>query len=798
MNLKLGLILLLVLFFYTVPEVNGVAPEDDIVRLLESYTTSARPQKVYLHLDKNGYKAGETIWFKSYLFDGTSHSLDTTTSNLYVELIDSDGKAMEMRILMVEEGIANGDILLRSNMPDGNYLIRAYTDWMRNFDEKYYFTQHLNITNQSYANMIPRMDVWRNRLFNRRLDRLAGNIDVAFFPEGGNILAGTVNRVAFKVADKLGNGLEAEAEIVDGSGEVVANANTGISGIGVFDITPQTGSAYKARISVNGVRHVTYDLPEVMTEGYSLRVDDFDDHLVISVLAVGIAGTPVHSDDFILIGHTRGIPYYGQSVNTSEGRVELQVEKDLFPSGISHFTVFTGDLVPVAERLVFIDHGDRFSFTPFLDVYEADDRELMNIQIEVTDHKGNPVAGNFSVSAVSGNNDRKGQKDIISYLLLESEIKDMIYDPYRYLNSEADPEISADKLLLTYGWRRFDWDEVLSGEPLDFRFTSRRGLAIQGRLIDPARNEPLRNHPVQLVVRSGHDDVFTTQTAGNGFFSFTGLVYEGLIEIDLSSRRLATGHPPVFDLNIKGGRGYTYEPGIFTGKRNVVVRGDNWERESGVSSTPYSSSIDRNVNPQIYGVPDQTIYIDYESTTERNLYDVLRNKASGISFIGGQITVRGPVSLTQSSEPRFMLDGMFIDKNHFLGLYPMEIERVEIFKGPKAAIFGVRGGAGVILAYTRRAGYSGFEDVMQLAIMGYHSPNEFYSDRMSRFGLVSESDMEGKTIHWDPNLVSKEDGKINVSFPIGKGIKRLRFTIEGTGLNGGVGFGEIVVDIDGP
>jgi hypothetical protein len=167
--------------------------------------------------------------------------------------------------------------------------------------------------------------------------------------------------------------------------------------------------------------------------------------------------------------------------------------------------------------------------------------------------------------------------------------------------------------------------------------------------------------------------------------------------------------------------------------------------------------------------------------------EVLRNRAVGLTFEGGRIIVRGPSSLVLSNEARFMVDGVFVDRNAFLNIFPRDVERIEIFRGPSAAIFGVRGGTGVILAYTRRPGYRGFEDVMELVMLGYHAPAKFYSDVIS---VPDSSLLEngiGTTIHWDPELVSGYDGKINFRIPMIQGMERIKLTIEGAGYEGGIG-----------
>lgn len=770
-------------------------PERELKDRLKEFTSVAHPHKVYLHLDRNSYKAGETIWFKAYLLDGVTHVPHTPKSNMYVELINSDGNAMEMRILIAERGFAKGDIRLPLDLPDGNYVIRGYTDWMRNFGEDHYFTQYLYIESPGYENKIPRADARRNRRFNRRLDMMEADYNIAFFPEGGNLLQGTDNRVAFKVVDVLGRGQDAEGEIIDENRNVVSRFRTDFNGIGVLEIEPQAGVNYRARVSVNGSRSSDYEFPEVAAEGYALRIDRSDGKIDIRVVSSVNPDNPLYSDELILIGHIRGVPWWGETLPLNGGNLEISIEESLFPTGIAHITVFSDEFVPLAERLIFVDRGDILSFSPHTAV--IDDSGNFNLQIVVNDEKGEPARGSFSLSAVAGR-DISGMyaDDILSYVLLSSDLKGVIEDPYIYFQNDADPAVSVDRLLMTHGWRRFTWENVVAGELPEIRYAPEHGLAIAGRIMDPAKNESLTNYPVELKIITDSVEVFETRTGRNGQFGFGGLVYYGTVQMQLSSRRLPANYPPVIELSAHRGRGYDYVPGIYTGEQRVTQRGSDWSRVRGVSRSPYAYSGDRQVTPQLYGVPDQTIFIDHSTSTERNLFEVLRNRATGLSYDGGQIIIRGQSSIMMSNEARFMVDGMFVGRDVFLNMYPRDVERIEIFRGTSAAIFGVRGGTGVILAYTRRPGYQGFDDVMELMMLGYHQPREFYTDYVEISDLFRGKEKPERTIHWEPDLTTDENGSLNLSFPASGITDKLRIRIEGTGYEGRIGSYELNIDLE--
>lgn len=792
-NIKYWLLAVIALMVQPVSGSIGIdGPAGIISENLKEFSKHAQPQKVYLHLDKTDYYAGETIWFKAYLFDGLTHLPDTTSNNLYIELISSAGEAMEKRLLLTEEGFATGDFRLSFDIPDGNYLLRAYTDWMRNFDDSFFYTRYLYIVNDSYANSIPRGDVRKNSRFNRDLSRKMSEYKVDFFPEGGSLLAGVNNRVAFRASDMLGRGKAADGEVVDDRGNPVAGFSSDSLGIGVFKFVPEAGRTYKAGISIDGNRPVIYELPEVRNDGYVLNVEQDDDFLKLSINQAAGTGSPSTSVAVDIIGHLRGLPFYSESVNIVQGRNEIRIEKTGLGTGIAHFAIFDDKRTPVAERLVFIEGNDRLSFSPRINTVIIDEKEYIDLDIAVRDINGDPVVGEFSFSAVSGIPDKASHDmNIVSHIKFSSDLGRLSQDPGAFTGEGNVSGKSADNLLLTNKWTRFDWNEVISGDLPEMPYSPDPGITLSGRLIDPARNETLSNYPLKLEIKSGYDNTYEITTGRNGLFSFDSLFYEGSVEAQLSSERLPGDYAPRIILDIAKSSGYEFEPGIYTRENRITSRGENWRRASGVSDSPYQSSQERNTTIQLYGTPDQTIYIDYDSQTGNDLYDLLRRRASGINFEGGTVRMRGA-----SGIPMFKLDGTTIAANTFFNLYPISIERIEIFRGPSTSIFGVQGGAGVIVAYSRRAGYSGIQDEIQLSLLGFHRPRD-YSEVLSTFFDIAAPEEEiEKTVYWSPDLRSDENGRINLRFPLSSGIERLILTIEGAGVDGGIGFAEIVLDIE--
>ena len=106
---------------------------------------SQAAEKVYLHIDRVNYTSGDDIWFKAYVIDPSTNKLSENTNNLHVELIAPDSKIIRGRTVRIENGTGHGDFQLHDSIPSGRYRIRAYTNYMRNYDEQFFFLKEITV-----------------------------------------------------------------------------------------------------------------------------------------------------------------------------------------------------------------------------------------------------------------------------------------------------------------------------------------------------------------------------------------------------------------------------------------------------------------------------------------------------------------------------------------------------------------------------------------------------------------------------------------------------------------------------
>ncbi|RYF73427.1 MAG: TonB-dependent receptor, partial [Cytophagaceae bacterium] len=270
------------------------ADDDPLTRILDSFTryTGQFPyEKVYLHTDRAAYLPGETIWLKSYLFYGENRAADSTSGSVWIDLVSPTGRkiVLDTRIRS-KGGYGDGYLPLPDTLSTGRYTLRAYTSWMRNFSEEWYFNQTIDVVKPS-APPAP------------RLGSPSTAIDVQFLPESGHWVAGLPGRIAYKAISSGGIGIDVTGYVLNAKKDTVAGFVSQHLGMGAFPITPEAGQTYTAYVKMkDGDAYTAFPLPAAQSTGYILQVDNLSNkenirmfvmhNLPVSADAAAMASTP--------------------------------------------------------------------------------------------------------------------------------------------------------------------------------------------------------------------------------------------------------------------------------------------------------------------------------------------------------------------------------------------------------------------------------------------------------------------------------------------------------------------------
>lgn len=356
-----------------------------------------------------------------------------------------------------------------------------------------------------------------------------GDIDLQFFAEGGELAAGQEGTVAFKALDEFGKPTDVQGDIINKRGDVVSSFKTYHQGMGVVNFTPEADEIYTAKITSPIALKTKYALPIAKKDAYALHVaDQSKTNLQVEFIAP-------KAGEIYLVAQNAGKMVFSEAIEAKAGKNTVNIPSAKFQVGITQITLFDGERLPRAERLVFSNPHAALNVSVKTEQDKYLPREKVKLTVEVKDEKGNPVQGDFSLAVVDDKlltfaDDRQGH--VLSAMLLQSDVKGKIEEPNFYFDNESDvsrpkPEISRaramDNLLLTQGWRRFTWEQVNRGEVANPKFAAEKGL-VKGTAFD-GMNQPVVS--VKLMAIHPKLGKFEATTDKNGQFVFDNLpLYE--------------------------------------------------------------------------------------------------------------------------------------------------------------------------------------------------------------------------------------------------------------------------------
>jgi hypothetical protein len=468
------------------------------------YKHSALQEKVFVHTDKSTYLPGEIIWFKIYCVDGNDHKPLNLSKVVYVEVLDNSQNPVVQAKISVKNGIGDGSFYIPVTVNNGNYKFRAYTSWMKNFSPDYYFEKTITLINplRSPDNLVK---------------QTASNYDVQFFPEGGNLVSGIVSKVAFKAVGKNGLGVAFSGAVVDQHNDTVARFKPLKFGMGNFSFTPAANNTYKAIVKFNGEK-VTKDLPGVNSQGYVMSLTDNGAQLDVTV-----KGT---DGNIYLFVHTRQMIKAAESSYITNGTAHFTINKSLLGDGISGITIFNNAKQPVCERLYFKRPAQKLFIDAGADQQQYALRKKVNINVSAKGQVGKPVLANMSMAVYRVDS-------------LQEVDHSNIFD-YYFKNANAETDEALDNLMLTQGWRRFQWSQVLENRPPAFNYLPEyTGHIVTAKITNTLTNTPAVDILTYLGVPGKRVQVYVSQSDSLGHLWYSTKDFYGPGEIVAQTNTMA-------------------------------------------------------------------------------------------------------------------------------------------------------------------------------------------------------------------------------------------------------------------
>lgn len=659
-------------------------------------------QKIYLHTDKSKYATLENLWYAAFMVE--SHNMQATpdSSNLYVELLDWNNQVVYSQMLKVKNGFARGDFFLADSLMSGFYQLRAYSEWSLNFEHKLIFTKKIIVHNPNK----PNIDIEFYKL-QQQANKDSGKVFLSFYPEGGTLLAGHENLVAFQAIDVLNKHLNIQAALFEAKNNKILDIIPKHQGMGYFTFVPHQNKKYFVKIAGSNKK---YWLPNVSSDGFSVKLQEANRaSLKLTINRSRSVSNDAFTNNAYVFVHRGGQRCFAQEVVFESETTHIFIPRDSLAEGINHLTVFDHLKRPVAERLWFKQPQQ---ITPELIVVKTDTAyQITNLpenhRLAVAVHPYSDVGHSFS-------------ETITAYVWLESDLGANIADAQSYLDKNQQ---YADLLMLTHGWRQFTWGKILKRTDEKPLYTKTAQIAVSGVLRSSLLAQPIGNRSVELTVLNSYNDVFRQKTNKKGRFTFDNLNYNDTLKLLLESRNETGKKKGYFELDTL--------PQVHSHTALITEYNHRIKRRQFKSlkkTTDKTKNIDRSTS--VHSHADHVLFpADYPNSADQNVYDFLRGKVPGLTQSNGTINIRGISSIMGSNAPLVLIDGTPTDISALIYTTVNDVERIDILKN--ATIYGMRGGNGAIAIYTK-SGENSTPGELQFNILGYYTHRQFYTTPINK------------------------------------------------------------------
>jgi hypothetical protein len=766
------------------------ASAQNIDSTLATYARDYVHEKMYLQYDKSAYAPGETIWFKDYLMQGMFPDDDSKT--VYVDWIDENGKALSHSVCAVENSSTYGQFRIPVDYSGDFIHVRAYTKWMLNFDTSFLYEHNLKILSPE----------------KKQPSKIKLKPELHFFPEGGDAIAGMTNKIAFKANDQYGRPISIKGIIKDNNGSVIDSLRILHDGMGYFFIFPQQGQTFSASWEEENGKHYTTPLPAIKPSGAGLRVSIAGSNRIFQV-----STSPSYPLSAV---HVLGTMYQHKIFSLDEklekGKAEGTIPTESLPTGILTITVFDVQWNPLAERITYVNNGE-YSFKPKVDIVNPNlgKRAKNNLQISLPEN----VDGNFSVSVTDAKLESDNNDNIISHLLLTSDLRGKIYDPAYYFSNNSDSIAhQLDLVMLTNGWRRFNWQKVVQGKfpeikyPMDTDY-----LSLSGRVIG-ATAEQLQNAGDIILMftdKSSGTQTFTIPVQPNGYFNDPSLILFDTAQIfyDFANKKSKNKFPvefmpdvlppfsgyfnsPAFSNNVLDSSNLyhlqlskeaEYQLEYFNGKvlENINIKFRIKSKLQQVNDK-YTTGIFKGGNATELDLEDDPLAITYT-----DIVSYIRGKVPSLYFDAKNDSFKWMRNRAGENTPGLYLNEMPTSLD-MIQNYPIaNVAYIKVFRPGFVGGAG-SGTGGAIVIYTK-AGKGGdpvsyLKGLNNHSVMGYSVVREFYSPDYDTLTTDDKKDLR-TTLYWNPTIATVPgQKKVNLTFFNNDFTDEFRVIVEGMTKDG--------------
>ncbi|WP_339622887.1 hypothetical protein [uncultured Winogradskyella sp.] len=431
---------------------------ETITNSYKHYTADAR-EVVYIHLNKSTYIKGESVGFTAYVLDKERKSPSLLTKNLYVSIEDENKKILQQKLIKVDNGVASNIFQLDSVFTSGYYKIKAYTNWMRNFNEHNHFIETIKIIDPEIEDSI-------------KTETIANTIDAQFLPESGHIVNAVNTTIGVVLKDNKGFGIpNVEGIVTDKNKTLITTFKVNPLGIGKFPLLAELGNQYTITINYLNKQHTFKLKTKIKAVGISLSIKQNRNKATLALITNKESLKLIKNKPYKLTVHNGNeIEAFDITFNNNQKVIKI-FDLNQMPSGVNIFTLFNENNKPILERLIFNYNGIDILKSNTISAKRINDSTTIRLNFYKPDIT---QLNNLSVSVLpQGTQSYNRHHNIISYTHLQPYIIGPLENAkYYFTDLNEAKKIELDNLLITQGWSSYDWTNIFNQQnnPLNYAF----------------------------------------------------------------------------------------------------------------------------------------------------------------------------------------------------------------------------------------------------------------------------------------------------------------------------------------
>lgn len=749
----------------------SLAQQLDAASRLDAYYQENIPLKIYLFHNQPAYAPGDTIFFRGYLLTVDGLKPIQGRQIVHVELIDASGNIVKGINILARDGIFYNQLKIPEDLPDGNYLIASFNNWMRNTAAEFYFRKEITISGAS------------------KIQPLRDYTDWSIHPEGGKAIIGFNNKIVVKGKP------DTQVVVRSSTDKIVSSFLTDPLGFGSFYINPVAGEQYY--LYPQGVEEGIH-ISNITDDGLSIQLLQSNDKIDIIFQIPDRSVLKQTELNYVLHHHAELLVAGDISFHRQNSGIIRIPRKDL-PDGVLRISVLNRQNEQISERLFFNVSAKKSTAEVSLSKEYFSHRERVDAHVKIMNEEGEQVEGNFAITVYrtdlfQGHN---APSNILQKLLLTSDVPDDSFS--RLMNSEFKElsSLQIDNYLISRRWNRFNWGDLANTTQSNtFLFQSHLEISAQINSLSG-----IRSIPDSLIVScylQKSQDIYETYSDKNGKFGMA-LLFDVWDDDEVlifakskgrlfSSLTLEFTKPQAHNLkaspfNIRDELS-AYSTYANVRKRVADSYYNSYNSKIAVQSKPDiqpHSKIER----EIRGVDLSVNFADYYifPTMEETIREIIpwlqHRKTNQGNVVRLYLT---GIERTGQDAPLFIIDGVMTNQtDYFLALKPSEVISVKIVNSPKKLeYFGALGTNGIVLVETKIPGNNAQvpRGSSTIKISGLSNPIEFSSVVNNNYGNQRIPDVR-PVLLWKPFLKTNNEGEFGLSFFTSDDTGKYRIVVEG-------------------